>query len=464
MTHAASATLIRTDGPGAPPAAAALERAFDRLARVDRGALVQVAVPAPLAPAAALLRAGGDAVVWEPRDGGAAWAGVGVAAALTARGRGRFDEIATAAAALGAHHERLGDAPAPRWFGGFAFAPGSADAPAWAGLGDASFVLPRWSYVRDDGAPQLVLALAPGDRPERAALHAELAAALAALAAPIAAPTAAVVAQHDLPATRWHDEIEQIRAAIGGSALRKVVAARARVVELARAIDPAAVVAELGRRQPACTRFAVAKAGAAFVGASPERLVRKRGRVVDSEALAGSCARTGDDAAAAAALAASAKDRAEHAWVVAAIEAALAPRCRALDVPVTPAVRTLRQILHLHTPITGELAHPAHVLELVAALHPTPAVGGTPTADAVAWIAAHEPTPRGWYAAPVGWFDAAGDGEFAVAIRSGLLAGTTATLFAGAGIVAASDPAAELAETELKLRALSDALGLETRR
>ena len=94
-----------------------------------------------------------------------------------------------------------------------------------------------------------------------------------------------------------------------------------RVVELARAIDPAAVVAELGRRQPACTRFAVAKGGAAFVGASPERLVRKRGRVVDSEALAGSCARTGDDAAAAAALAASAKDRAEHAWVVAAIEA-----------------------------------------------------------------------------------------------------------------------------------------------
>ena len=208
----------------------------------------------------------------------------------------------------------------------------------------------------------------------------------------------------------------------------------------------------------------MARGGAAFVGASPERLVRKRGRVVDSEALAGSCARTGDDAAAAAALAASAKDRAEHAWVVAAIEAALAPRCRTLDVPSAPAVRTLRQILHLHTPITGELAQGAHVLELVAALHPTPAVGGTPTADAVAWIAAHEPTPRGWYASPVGWFDAAGDGEFAVAIRSGLLAGATATLFAGAGIVAASDPAAELAETELKLRALSDVLGLESPR
>jgi menaquinone-specific isochorismate synthase len=464
MTHAASATLVRVDGPGAPPAAAVLERAFDRMARVDRAALVQVALPAPLAPAAALLHASADAVVWEPRDGGAAWAGAGVAAAVTARGRGRFAEIAAAATAIGARAERIGEPPAPRWFGGFAFAPGSADAPAWAGLGDASFVLPRWSYIKDDGAAQLVLTLAPGDRPERAALHAELAAALAALATPIAAPTAAVVAQHDLPATRWHDEIEQIRAAIAGSGMRR-----------------------WWRRAPACSSWPARSiprrwwpssggasrrvhpvrgggGGAAFVGASPERLVRKRGRVVDSEALAGSCARTGDDAAAAAALAASAKDRAEHAWVVAAIEAALAPRCRTLDVPSAPAVRTLRQILHLHTPITGELAQGAHVLELVAALHPTPAVGGTPTADAVAWIAAHEPTPRGWYASPVGWFDAAGDGEFAVAIRSGLLAGATATLFAGAGIVAASDPAAELAETELKLRALSDALGLESPR
>ena len=290
---------------------------------------------------------------------------------------------------------------------------------------------------------------------------AELAAILAALAAPISPSPATAVAQHDLPVPRWLAEIERIRAAIATGDLRKVVAARARVVELARAIDVAAVVTELGRRQPACTRFAIARGGAAFVGASPERLIRRRGRAIDSEALAGSCARGGDDAAAAAGLLASAKDRAEHAWVVRAIEAALAPRCRALTVPAEPVVRTLRQILHLHTPIVGELDRDRHVLELVAALHPTPAVGGTPTVDAVAWIAAHEPTARGWYAAPVGWFDGAGDGEFAVAIRSGLLAGATATLSAGAGIVAASDPAAELAETELKLRALSGALGLE---
>lgn len=461
MTASAPASQLRTVAPIAPPVAAALERALARAARQDGGALVRVALPAPVAPVAALLAVDADALVWEPRDGGTAWAGAGVAALVTARGADRFAMIAERAAAIAARIECIDDAPAPRWFGGFAFAPGSADLVPWRGFGDASFVLPRWSYLRDDDRARLVLTL--GARPDVAAVHAELAAVLAALHAPAAMTPALIVAQDDLPAPQWHDAIERIRAAIADGALRKVVAARARGVELARAIDPAAVVVELGRRQPACTRFAIARDGATFVGASPERLIRKRGRAIDSEALAGSCARSGDDVAAAAALLASGKDRGEHRWVVEAIEAALAPRCAALAVPAVPVVRTLRQILHLHTPITGELDRDRHVLELVAALHPTPAVGGTPTADAVAWIAQHEPA-RGWYAAPVGWFDGDGDGEFAVAIRSGLIAGARATLYAGAGIVGESDPVAELAETELKLRALSGALGLEDAR
>ena len=126
----------------------------------------------------------------------------------------------------------------------------------------------------------------------------------------------------------------------------------------------------------------------------------------------------------------------------------------------TGAARVLRHLVHLHTPVVGQLDRDRHVLELVAALHPTPAVGGTPTDDAVAWIAGHEPTARGWYAAPVGWFDAAGDGEFAVAIRSGLCAGATVALYAGAGLVEGSDPTSEWHETEVKLAALTGALGL----
>jgi isochorismate synthase EntC len=115
-------------------------------------------------------------------------------------------------------------------------------------------------------------------------------------------------------------------------------------------------------------------------------------------------------------------------------------------------------VLHLRTPVLAELREPHHVLELVERLHPTPAVGGVPRTEALAWIAEHERRPRGWYAGPVGWFDAAGDGEFSVALRSGLLLGSTAHLYAGGGIVADSDAAGELAETQLKLAALLDAL------
>src|SRR5690606_35742925 len=132
----------------------------------------------------------------------------------------------------------------------------------------------------------------------------------------------------------------------------------------------------------------------------------------------------------------------------------------AVDPPAQPAVKALRHVLHLHTPFRAVLREPRHVLELAARLHPTPAVGGTPTDVASAWIQTHEPMARGWYAAPVGWFDLDGNGELAVALRSGVIAGNRAHLWAGAGIVAGSDPERELAETEDKLRAMLGALGV----
>ncbi len=461
MTAAPTTARTVAEARDVPASAAALERGLDDAGRLPGSALAAIAMPAPIAPAAAMLRLGDDAVLWEPRDRDQAWAGYGAAAVIAGRGADRFAEVATAGAAVLARVVAIGDAPAPRCFGGLAFAAGGSDHGSWAGFGDATFVLPRWTYVRDGDRARLVLTIAPADAADRARLHAELRRVLDALAAPIMPTATRLVAQRDLPAARWREQIEGIRDAIDGGAIRKVVAARARVVELARPIDLATVVAELGRRQPGCTRFAIVRGGVAFVGASPERLIRRSGAAIDSEALAGSIARRGDDATAAATLLASGKDRGEHDWVVRAIDQALAPRCARLDVPALPAVRTLRHVLHLHTPITGSLRAADHVLALAAALHPTPAVGGTPTPDAVAWIADHEPEPRGWYAAPVGWFDGDGDGELAVAIRSGLIAGATATLYAGAGIVAESDPDAELAETEVKLRALSGALGLD---
>jgi isochorismate synthase len=432
--------------------------------------LSRIALPAPLvAPAALLAAAAADdvAVLWEPRarvGEGAAddWklAGAGAAVTLRASGAGRVTAIAAAAQAV---WSRVADVaigePPLRFVGGMSFAPG-AWTDEWAALGDAWFVLPRWTYARRGDQAWLVLTVTGTEADDAARWLAELDDVDGALATPVASAPARLVAIREPSDAAWTEQITDIRGAIAGGQVAKVVAARASVVEVEAPIAAAAVLGRLAERHADCTRFAVRAAGATFAGATPERLVRQRGRVVETDALAGSIARPASgDADAAQALLASAKDRWEHELVVGAIADTLAPRCADLQVPSAPVVHALRQILHLHTPISGRLAAAGHVLDLVGALHPTPAVGGTPTAEAVAWIAAHE-APRGWYASPVGWFDASGDGDFAVAIRSGLLAGRRATVWAGAGIVRDSDADAELAEVRLKQRALLGALGV----
>jgi isochorismate synthase EntC len=155
---------------------------------------------------------------------------------------------------------------------------------------------------------------------------------------------------------------------------------------------------------------------------------------------------------------ASAKDREEHDIVVRALTDALGEVCDAVSAPATPGLLTLRDVHHLYTPVTARRREATDVFSLLERLHPTPAVGGAPRREALAFIREHEDWDRGWYAAPVGWIDASGDGEFAVALRSALMDGDRATLFAGCGIVADSVPDDEYAESELKLRAMRDAL------
>jgi menaquinone-specific isochorismate synthase len=249
--------------------------------------------------------------------------------------------------------------------------------------------------------------------------------------------------------------VEAIRARIGGGDFEKVVAARQTTLSFESEVDPADVLAELALSQSSCTRFAFRFGGATFVGSSPERLIRRDGLSIDTEALAGSN-RTGD--AGRLELLASSKDRAEHEPVLREIVSNLSPLCDGLEYPDVPEVRTLRHLLHLRTPVKGRLKAPLHVLSLVERLHPTPAVGGFPTRDAVRFIVEHEPLARGWYASPVGSFDASGNGEFAVALRSGVITGRDVVLFAGGGIVRDSNPESEFTETRLKLAALQAAL------
>lgn len=433
---------------------------------------VTLAVPEPVPP---LWSFPDLAFWWAPREGGE-MAGLGVAAEVRARGADRFAELRRRAAELLARVSVVDPAEAPPWtprlFGGLAFAAGAADAPPWSEFGDACFRLPRALLRREEGRTWLtVIGRAPAAGQVERALERLLASARE--AAPARPP--AIAAVHQLAPEVWRGQVEEVRAAIAAGDCEKIVVARRTEVELAAPLEAAALLGRLDGRHPDCFRFAVRHGGALFAGASPERLVALTGDRVETEAMAGSIAvpaggfalprdpgspaTTSPPATGGArALLDSRKDLGEHAVVTRAIARNLAPLCSSLELAPAPEVRALRHVMHLCTPVRARLERPRHLLEVAAALHPTPAVGGEPTGRALEWIAARE-APRGWYAGAVGWFDREGDGELAVALRSGLVAGERAYVWAGAGIVAESDPDAEYAETGDKQRAFLDSLG-----
>ncbi|WP_433196581.1 isochorismate synthase [Nocardia sp. CA-107356] len=250
--------------------------------------------------------------------------------------------------------------------------------------------------------------------------------------------------------------------------LRKVVAARSVLAEADSALDPELIAGHLLTRHPHANVFAVdltaaGRPGATLVGATPEVLVARHGTTVTLHPLAGTLPRLADpdaDAAQAQELLASTKNRDEHAFVIDWIREVLAPVCAELTIPDGPQLINTHEVWHLATPITGRLRDPATTaLDLAIRLHPTPAVGGTPTDLALDTIADIE-EERGFYGGAVGWCDSRGDGEWVVAIRSAELSadGRSIRAFAGGGIVAASDPHAELDETTAKLRTLLSSL------
>jgi len=248
--------------------------------------------------------------------------------------------------------------------------------------------------------------------------------------------------------------------------LRKIVLARTMLVNAGRALDAKQLLWRLRAVDADCYAFAApqpnAVKGSVLVGASPELLLRRRGRLIEATPLAGSSQRFGDagrDRASADRLFDSDKDREEHAVVVEDVRHVLDSFCEDLVHPHEPELLGTANVWHLATPFRGRLHDPSvTALELVAALHPTPAVCGSPRETAREALEHLEPIERGGYAGPVGWMDANGDGEWAIALRCAEITGSTARLYAGAGIVADSEPEAELDETERKFRALLDAL------
>lgn len=445
------------------PASAALALAAER-ANHGADAFIGIRLPHDL-DARLTLRRPYDFDVsasYERPSRGFALIGVGTSARVTLPPRGpasegAASEVDAALGWLGRPAVAADAALRPRLLVAMAFDDERSPRGPWEGWDCGQLLLPRLLFVRDGGVSGVVVA--PGVQP------AELDATLRALTAsaehtPRHAPIEWRVAR-ELHRPHLEASMAAVAAEIRAGVYDKAVLAGSRELEASGPIDLGAAVERLRTQYPHCHLFTVTCDGATFLGASPELLVSLHEGQVLALGLAGSAPRGEnevEDQQYGEALLGSAKDRIEHAIVVQAIREGLAPLTEALRAPNQPRLLQLRNIQHLATEITGRARAEVDILTLVRGLHPTPAVCGWPTEAARRVILSHEDFERGWYAGPVGWVDAAGDGEFAVGLRSALVRGTRAWLFAGAGIIGDSRPESELAEIALKFRPLAGAL------
>jgi isochorismate synthase len=448
-----------------------LRGAIDRALARRRRTLVSVTTPVELAdPCAAVFgsRLAADSwFCWEQPDRQFALAAQGVAYEARSRGRDRFADVARECLRLGegAVVEEPVGLPAgagPVWTGGFAFDPEGAGSAPWSSFAPAAMVLPELSLCRQGETTFLTLntLVEPGSDPERVVdrLEARIAG-LRADPLPLLDPhlkeRPSIRSVH--PPGDFEAAVSAAMERIGEGEMTKVVLAREVLVEAASAHEPAAVFGATREQFPSCFCFCVGTPEAAFIGASPELLVRRSGASAQTVALAGSTRRSSDPAVddhLGEQLLRSDKNRREQRIVAERIVRALRPHAVWVEAAPEPELVRIANIQHLATPVIAQLAEPRSAVELAGLMHPTPAVGGEPHDRATATIAELERMDRGWYAGPVGWMDATEDGEFCVALRSALLRDREARLYAGVGVVAGSDPVAELAETEVKLDAL----------
>jgi menaquinone-specific isochorismate synthase len=390
---------------------------------------------------------------------GAGLAGVGVAARITlprTGGRADADAVAAALGAITVDDAVGRPGCGPVAMGALPFDPGSP----------GTLVVPAVVIGRDGDGTAWVTTVAPGDaHPSDAAVATVVARGAAgpvgfardAGLAPDDGPTSFTV-RAERPPADWCAAVAEATSRLRGDALRKVVLARAVTVTADRPLRAGAVLSQLRRSFPSSHLFSMD----GFVGATPELLVARADDRVWAHPMAGTAPRSGDpgaDARLAASLMASSNTLDEHRYTIDMVHDTLLPWCSYLDEEAEPSIVAMANVQHLATRLEGKLSSPAaSVLELVTALHPTPAVGGAPRDAALELIAELEQLDRGCYAGPVGWVDAAGNGTWAVAIRSAQIEGLTARVFGGVGVVADSDPASELAETRAKMQAVLSAL------
>lgn len=446
----------------APSARSFLEEAF---ARVPDAPLL-VVLPAPIVDPLCAIRRLQKRDAWLLARGDESFFGLGEACATTIEARDATPRFAALREGLGGapswtiQHHASADAElaarAPVAFVGLAFTERAAADEAWSELGSARLVWPRWSYLRRGESAVLVFATRERWARQSGIVLGEYDALVSALEQPMPAPRAprAVAIEH-LAFDRFAQRVADAHAAFDRGSLRKVVAARRTAVTTAKDLIAEDVLRSLPARD--VTQFLVRRGGTTFVGATPERLFRKQGTELLTEALAGTSKSASSSHAAE--LLESAKDRDEHLPVVETIASTLAGL--GAEVRVEPEVQAkhVANLVHLRTGIRAVLPSSVSALDVLEALHPTPAVGGVPREAALQWIEEHE-APRGWYASPIGWIDARGDADFYVALRSGVLRGGRAWVYAGGGLVSGSEAAAEYREAALKMEPFLRALGV----
>lgn len=399
-------------------------------------------------------------------------AGLGIAAQISSTGKNRFGNLSHQALELfGRIHSWTNNTPRPILLGGGSFF-AEMNSSKWDTFPTASLVLPRHTLTRIDNRFYFSVNL-PFKESEslteiscRAQIESENFITRMDSASLPAPSMPDEISLHATSRKAWQAAIEHSIEMIRTGRIQKVVMARHMQVTSNRPADVPTTLERLRETCPDCFHFLFEfSAGTAFAGASPERLVSVSGQKFTTAAIAGSIRRgefPGEDESLGNQLLDSAKDQSEHQFVVEQIREKMLPWVKNLHIDSDPQLLKLPNIYHLRTDFTGTLQDNQNILNIVNALHPTPAVGGVPEETALKAIRLLEEFERGWYAAPIGWVDANGDGDFVVAIRSGLFQKQITTLYGGAGIVADSDPQKEWEETALKMRILLNAMQYET--
>jgi len=409
----------------------------------------------------------GKRFFWKSPDGSSMYVGIGICKTLqSSKTKHTYEEIENK------WHELLKDSEinnpyeavgvGPTLFGGFSFDPEKKPTSLWKNFKNAHFYLPAVLLSEIDGVQYLSI----NQFGNKDNLEESIDACLEELKKSEETTSVETVKNKLLESTEkngneWKEMVTRVVQELGQS-LKKVVLARESRLFFEKVISVEAVLHNLLNRQKNSYVFALESDEDCFIGASPERLVKKSGKQVFSVCLAGSIARGSDaaeDESLGLELLNDPKNRIEHDYVVQMIKAAMEKVCSTFDIPTEPSLIKMRDIQHLFTPVTGSLKNSASIFSLIELLHPTPALGGYPQKQAIKKIREAEILDRGLYGAPIGWLDYQGNGEFAVSIRSALIQKNEASLFAGCGVVKDSDAESEFKETAIKFKPMLSALG-----